>query len=351
MFDAASQTDAPTSGKLGILLVNLGTPDAATPSAVRTYLKEFLSDPRVIDSPRGLWLPILHLFILPFRPPRTAKSYAAIWNNRRDESPLKTITRSQAEKLAAWIRAGGLDSHGHRATAAHIAVAWGMRYGNPSIASAIEALKTYGCTRLLVLPLYPQYAKATWESVSDKVAQTLGESGWGPELWIAPAYYDNPTYLDSVAMSLRGALGRLSFKPDVILMSFHGLPKAQVEKGDPYEEQCLQTARLLRKILGLTAENCPASFQSRFGRGRWLQPYTSSMVKNLARKGVKSLVVIAPGFSADCIETLFELGVENREIFLKNGGENYALVPCLNDSLLGMMVIQDLVARGATGWI
>ena len=338
-------------GKIGILLVNLGTPDAPRFWPVRQFLKEFLSDRRVIGLPRLLWWPILHFVILVLRPSRLAKHYAAIWNKDTNESPLKAITRSQAEKLAAWIRAGGLDPKWHHAAGDRFFIAWAMRYRTPDIARGILRLKEEGCARILVVPLYPQYAAATTASVHDKVFETLKAMHWQPAVRIAPPYYDDATYIDILATSLRAGISRLGFVPDTILVSFHGLPKTEIAKGDPYHDQCLETWRLLREEIGLGEDRCPLNFQSRFGAGAWLQPYTAAKVKSLAGQGTKGLVVIAPGFDADCLETLYELGHENRAIFLENGGANFAVIPCLNDSELGMMLIYDLVARELRGWI
>jgi len=338
-------------GKIGILLVNLGTPDAPRFWPVRQFLKEFLSDPRVIETPRIFWWPILHFFILVLRPRRIAKHYAAIWNKETGDGPLKAITRSQAEKLAAWISAGALDPKGQRTARDKFFIAWAMRYRKPDIAQGIVSLKEHGCTRILVLPLYPQYAAATTASVHDEIFETLKAMRWQPAVRIAPPYFDDRTYIDVLATSLRAGIARLDFVPDTILVSFHGLPKESVAKGDPYYGQCLETWRLLREDLGLGADRCPVSFQSRFGAKEWLQPYTAAMVKSLASQGTKGLVVITPGFSADCLETLYEIDVECREIFLENGGKNFATIPCLNDSELGMMLIHELVARELKGWI
>lgn len=334
------------AGKIGVVLVNLGTPDALGYWPVRRYLKEFLSDPRVVDTPRIIWWPILNLVILSLRPQRSSKNYETVWNRERNESPLKTITRSQAEKLEAWIDGGGFGA-GHD----QIEVEWAMRYGQPSIIGAFEKLKRNGCKRLLIAPLYPQYAGATTASVADKVEQSLAKMHWRPELRSAVPYYNDPVYIDALATSLREGLARLDFTPEIILVSYHGIPKAYVEAGDPYYDQCLETWRLLRERLGLSAERCPVSFQSRFGRAQWLEPYTDATVKELARKGVKSMVVITPGFSSDCLETISEIGVENREFFEENGGEKFALIPCLNDSAEGMRVIEHIVARELKGWI
>jgi protoporphyrin/coproporphyrin ferrochelatase len=349
-FSEKSNKQAPP-GKIGILLVNLGTPDAPRFWPVRRFLKEFLSDPRVIETPRIFWWPILHFIILVLRPRRVAKHYAAIWNKETIDGPLKAITRSQAEKLAAWIGVGALDPKGLHAAREKFFVAWAMRYRKPDIAQGIVALKEHGCARILVLPLYPQYAAATTASVHDKVFDTLKAMRWQPAVRIAPPYFDDRTYIALLANSLRAALSRLDFVPDTILVSFHGLPKEVAAKGDPYYGQCLETWRLLREDLGLGADRCPIGFQSRFGPKEWLQPYTAAMVKSLASQGTKGLVVITPGFSADCLETLYEIAIECRKIFLENGGKNFAAIPCLNDSELGMTLIHELVARELKGWI
>jgi ferrochelatase len=334
------------SGKIGIVLVNLGTPEALGYWPVRRYLKEFLSDRRVVNTPRIIWWPILNFVILSLRPQRSSKNYETVWNQERNESPLKTITRSQAEKLAAWAGGGALG-----AERSQIEVEWAMRYGQPSIIGAFERLKKQGCQRLLVVPLYPQYAGATTASVGDKVEQALRTMRWRPELRSAAPYYNDQVYIEAVAASLRKGLAQLDFVPEIILVSYHGIPKSHVEAGDPYYDQCLETWRLLCERLGLSAELCPVSFQSRFGRAQWLEPYTDETVKGLARKGIRRMVVITPGFSSDCLETIFEIGVENREYFEENGGQNFALISCLNDSAFGMKVIGDIVARELKGWL
>ncbi|MCI0735958.1 MAG: ferrochelatase [Beijerinckiaceae bacterium] len=339
------------AGKIGILLVNLGTPDAPQFWQVRRYLKEFLSDGRVIETPSIFWWPILNFIVLVARPGRVAKQYAAIWNKETGEGPLKAITRSQAEKLADWVSAGGLDPKAKHDARDRFFIAWAMRYRKPGIEEGILTLKEHGCTRLLVLPLYPQYAAATSASVTDKVFETLKAMRWQPAVRFAPPYFDDRTYIDILATSIRAGISRLSFVPDTILVSFHGLPKMAAAKGDPYYDQCLETWRLLCEDLGLSADRCPVSFQSRFGSGEWLEPFTAARIKSLATQGTKGLVVVAPGFSADCLETLYELDVECREIFLENGGKNFAVIPCLNDSELGMILIHELVARELKGWI
>jgi ferrochelatase len=326
---------------IGVLLVNLGTPDAPDAKAVRRYLKQFLTDPRVIEK-RGLfWKLILNGVILPMRSRRKARDYKRIWNNDKNESPFKTITRSQAEKLAGILEPLGK----------HVIVDWAMRYANPSIASRLEALIARGCDRILVMPLYPQYAAATTATVADEVFRYLMGLRRQPALRILPAYYDDPYYIEVLASSLKAELKGLSFKPDVVLLSYHGMPKDCVLKGDPYEAQCVRTTELLRAQLGLDEEKLMMTFQSRFGRARWLTPYTIKTVKALAKKGVKNLVVLTPGFSADCIETLEEIAIENAHVFKRNGGENFAAIPCLNDSEAGMLMIWQLAMRELKGWV
>ena len=326
---------------IGVLLVNLGTPDAPDAAAVRRYLKQFLTDPRVIEK-RGLfWKLILNGVILPIRSRRKARDYKRIWNNEKNESPFKTITRSQAEKLASILQPLGK----------HVIVDWAMRYANPSIASRLEALIARGCDRLLVMPLYPQYAAATTATVADEVFRYLMTLRRQPALRILPAYYDDPYYIEVLASSLKAELKGLPFAPDVILLSYHGMPKDCVLKGDPYEAQCVRTTELLRAQLGLDEEKLMMTFQSRFGRARWLEPYTIATVKALAKKGVKNLVVLTPGFSADCIETLEEIAIENAHVFKRYGGENFTAIPCLNDSEAGMLMIWQLAMRELKGWV
>lgn len=334
--------------RLGVLLVNLGTPAATDYWSMRRYLKEFLSDRRVVETPRLLWWPILNLIILSIRPAQRGKAYQKIWNVAKNEGPLKTITRAQAEALAAWIAAGGLNPEPDAQT---IHVAWAMRYGEPSIADKIAHLIDAGCDRLLVLPLYPQYSAATTATVGDAVFAVLMRRRLQPALRLAPPYYDAPAYIDALVASLRNALAGLAFAPDVILVSFHGIPQAYADKGDPYPRHCEATFRLLTKALGHDPGTLRMSYQSRFGPAPWLKPYTDETVTALARQGVKNLVVITPGFAADCLETLEEIGIENRHLFLENGGENFALVPCLNASAEGMKLIYDLVARELAGWL
>ena len=329
------------SGRVGVLLVNLGTPDATDYWSMRRYLKEFLSDPRVIEENRLKWWLVLNLIILSLRPGRKGRDYDKIWNRELNESPLRTITRAQAEKLSAML--APVDGR--------ITVDWAMRYGNPSIASRLEALQQRGCERILIVPLYPQYAAATTATVADKAFDVLGGMRWQPAVRIAPSWHDDPVYIEALAVSLESELAKLPFRPDVILASFHGMPKDYLDKGDPYYCQCHKTARLLRARLGLSEERFMLTFQSRFGTAEWLQPYTDMTVKALAEKGVKNLAVVMPGFVADCLETLEEIAGENAEIFHHAGGRNFAAIPCLNDTEAGMTVISHVVSRELLGWI
>jgi len=326
--------------RIGVLLVNLGTPDATDYWSMRRYLKEFLSDRRVIEENRLKWWLILNLIILTVRPGRKGKDYQKIWNREKNESFLKTITRSQAEKLGASF-----------ASDPRLLVDWAMRYGNPSIASRLDAMREAGCDRILVVPLYPQYAAATTATVADKVFEALAAMRWQPALRIAPAYYDRPAYIDAIAASLREGLAKLPFKPDRIVASFHGMPEGYLKNGDPYYCQCAATARLLRERLGMDEMQLMLTFQSRFGTAEWLKPYTIDTVAALAKQGVKNIAVITPGFAADCLETLEEIAMENADAFRRAGGENFAAIPCLNDSERGMAVIRDVVTNELQGWL
>jgi ferrochelatase len=331
----------PSITGIGVLIVNLGTPDAPTPAAVRRYLKEFLTDPRVIEKDSIFWKLLLNIFILSLRSRRRARDYEKIWNREKDESPFKTITRSQAEKLSEILEPLGK----------HVIVDWAMRYGNPSIASRLEVLVTWGCERILIMPLYPQYSAATTATVCDEVFRFMLQQRRQPALRILPAYYEDPYYIEVLASSLQAALKSLPFTPDVILASYHGMPKEAVAKGDPYQNQCVRTTELLRTQLGLDEKQLMMSFQSRFGRAQWLEPYTINTVRMLARKGVKNLVVITPGFSSDCLETLEEIRVENARMFKRHGGQNFAAIPCLNDSEAGMLMLWQLAMRELKGWV
>ena len=326
--------------RVGVLLVNLGTPDTADTRGVRVYLKEFLSDPRVIENQGLLWKLILNGIILRTRPRRKAADYRKIWNAEKGELPLKTITRAQSEKLARAI-----------ADHDHVEVDWAMRYGNPSIRAGIEALTARGCDRLLVVPLYPQYSAATSATVCDEAFRVLSLLRAQPTLRVTPPYYDDPHYIEALALSINAHLASLPFKPDLIVASFHGMPKDYVDKGDPYLNQCIATTEALRARLGLDASKLLLTFQSRFGSDEWLQPYTDKTIATLAKDGVRRISVVTPGFAADCLETLEEIAQENAELFRHNGGEEFSAIPCLNDSEAGIDVIRRLVLRELQGWI
>jgi ferrochelatase len=339
-IESARTATGASPERVGVLLVNLGTPDTADTRGVRVYLKEFLSDPRVIENQGLLWKLALNGIILRTRPARKARDYRKIWNTERDESPLKTITRAQSEKLAAAISDHDL-----------VVVDWAMRYGNPSIASRIDALMAQRCGRLLVVPLYPQYSAATSATVCDEVFRVLGKMRAQPTLRLTPPYYDDPDYIEALAVSINAYLASLPFQPEIIVASFHGMPQKYVDKGDPYERQCIATTESLRKRMELDASKLLLTFQSRFGFDEWLKPYTDKTIEKLAKEGVRRIAVVTPGFSADCLETLEEIAQENADIFKHNGGEQFAFIPCLNDSDPGMDVIRQLVLRELQGWI
>jgi ferrochelatase len=329
------------AGKIGVLVVNLGTPDGTSYWPMRRYLKEFLSDKRVIEWPSVLWWPILNGIVLVTRPKKSGAAYEEIWNHELDESPLRTFTRSQAEKLTDLM-----SDHGER-----LVVDWAMRYGNPSIASRLERLQEAGCERILVLPLYPQYSAATTATVNDKVFEALMGMRWQPAVRTVPAYHDDPAYIEALARSMEASIEALDFEPELILASFHGIPQSYFRKGDPYHCHCQKTARLVRERLGWSEDYLRVTFQSRFGPEEWLQPYTDKTVAALAEQGVKRMAIVTPGFSSDCLETLEEIAGEAGEIFEEHGGEQFAFLPSLNDSEDGMAVIETLVRRELSGWI
>ena len=327
-------------GRVGVLLVNLGTPDGTDYASMRRYLKEFLTDSRVIEWPKIAWYPILFGIVLNTRPGKVCKAYETIWNKERNESFLRTYTRSQAERMAASL-----------ADHPDVVVDWAMRYGQPSIASRMEFLQKEGCERILVFPLYPQYAAATTATVNDKAFEALLKMRWQPALRTVPPYHDDPVYIDALAVSIEKHLAHLDWEPERLLASFHGIPKSYFEKGDPYYCQCQKTARLLRHRLGWSEERLIVTFQSRFGPEEWLQPYTDKTVEKLAQEGVKRIAVINPGFVSDCLETLEEIAEQAAESFHHNGGEKFAHIPCLNDSPEGMAVLETVVRRELSGWI
>ncbi|MEG9883162.1 MAG: ferrochelatase [Hyphomicrobiales bacterium] len=327
-------------GRVGVLLVNLGTPEGFSYWPMRRYLKEFLSDRRVIEVPAFLWTIILNLFILPFRPQKSGRAYAKIWNRQRNESPLKTISRAQAEKLSALLD-----------PTCGIRVEWAMRYGLPPIADRLVSLKEEGCERVLLFPLYPQYSASTTASANEKAFDSLKTMRWHPAIRTVPPYYDHPAYIDALCLSLEHHLSSLDWKPEIVLASFHGLPKSNLHKGDPYHCHCQKTARLLREKLGWPQDRLRIAFQSRFGREEWLKPYTDETVEMLARSGVKRLGVITPGFAADCVETLEEIAIAAGELFRRNGGEKFSLIPCLNDSDIGIDMFKTIIEEELRGWL
>ena len=335
---------SPTSpGKPGLLLVNLGSPDSPTASDVRRYLGEFLHDYRVIDTSRWIWCPVLHGIILRVRPKKSAAAYATIWDEPHEfpgtEAPLIRITRAQA--------AGVQERLGENV---HVEIA--MRYGNPSIASGLQALRDRGCTRIAILPLYPQFAGATTASVYDGVAYALEKEMDVPELRFMRHYYDEPRYISALADSINAHLAGLDWTPDKIITSYHGLPQSYVDKGDPYQSECLETTALLRTHMGKTEDELMATFQSRFGPKAWLQPYTDKTLEALPKEGVKKVAVLMPGFSADCLETLEEIAEEAKDSFMEHGGTHFATIPCLNADAAHLDLLADLSReRLLSGWL
>lgn len=327
-------------GKIGVLLVNLGTPDGTDKKSMRRYLKEFLSDRRVIETPRILWWPILNGIILNTRPKKSGALYASIWNNEKNESPLRTFTREQGEKLAASL-----------VDLPEVITDWAMRYGRPSIASKIDVLKSQGCERVLIFPLYPQYSATTTATVNDKTFDALKAMRWQPALRTVPPYFDHPAYINALASSIEQHLEKLDFEPEKVIASYHGIPKSYFDKGDPYYCHCMKTTRLLDERLGWQQGRLIATFQSRFGPEEWLQPYTDKTVEKLARNGVKTLAVFNPGFVSDCLETLEEIAGEVADAFRAHGGEKFSHIPCLNASKDGMKVIETVVRNELQGWV
>ena len=330
----ARPTDHPVvqSGRIGVLLVNLGSPDAPTKAAVRTYLKEFLSDRRVVEIPPLFWQPILRGFVLTTRPRRSAHAYAQIWTE--EGSPLVAITRRQAAGVQTAL---GSD----------IIVDWAMRYGQPSIGDRLAALQAAGCDRILLAPLYPQYSSATTATAFDAAAAALAEMRWQPSLRVLPPYYDDPAYISALQASVISGLAALPFIPETIIASFHSLPARTLDLGDPYYCQCMKTARLLSGRLG---RELKVSFQSRLGRAKWLEPATDATLSGLPKGGVRKVAIIAPGFSADNLETLEELAIRGRESFVAAGGTDFAYLPCLNDSAAGISMLSTLLSRELAGW-
>ena len=318
-------------GKTGILLINLGTPDSTDWWDIRKYLKEFLSDRRVIEVNPILWQIILNLFILTFRPSKTSHAYKKIWRKESNESPLLYFTRNQAQKLK--------DKIGNE----KIIVDFAMRYGNPSIKSKLNLLKDSGCEKIIILPLYPQYAAATTATVCDEVYRSMMKMRWQPSLQVIPHYESEPAYINALTKSVEKKIETINWKPDLIISSYHGIPKKYFDKGDPYHCYCHKTTRLMKEKF--TSIDIQTTFQSRFGPQEWLTPYTDKTLESLPKKGVKNLLVICPGFASDCVETLEEINIQGRESFLKNGGENFDLIPCLNDNSDHINLFENLVKK------
>ena len=323
-------------GDVGVMLVNLGTPDAPNKAAVRRYLGEFLSDRRVVELPRLLWQPVLRGVILNTRPAKSAHAYQQVWTEAG--SPLAAITASQAAGLQA--RLGGAAR-----------VDWAMRYGNPALGIALQRMVDAGCDRVLIAPLYPQYSGATTASAMDAVGAALAAMRWQPAIRTLPPYFDDPLHIAALAADLERQLGALSFVPEVLLLSFHGMPERTLHLGDPYHCQCRKTARLLGAALAHTGLRIETSFQSRFGRARWLEPATDAVLVAEAQRGTKRLAIAAPGFSADCLETREELAIRGREQFVEAGGQDFAALDCLNDGAEGMAMLEALVRRELAGWL
>ena len=326
--------------KTGVMLVNLGTPDGTDYVPMRRYLSEFLSDRRVIEWPRAIWLPILQGIVLSTRPKKSGAAYASIWNREKNESPLRTFTREQGDKLADALR-----DHDH------VVVDWATRYGKPSMEEVTKRLLAQGCERIVMFPLYPQYSATTTATVNDKFFEALMKLRYQPAVRTVPDYHNEPVYIDALANSIEQHLASTGANPDVVIASYHGIPQSYAKKGDPYPQQCHETTRLLRKRLGWDENKLITCFQSRFGPEEWLQPYTDKTVEKLASDGVKSIAVFNPGFVSDCLETLEEIAVEAAHIFKQAGGEHFTHIPCLNASDNGMSVIETMVRRELEGWV
>ena len=318
-------------GKTGILLVNLGTPNSTSWWDIRKYLKEFLSDRRVIEVNPIIWQIILNLFILTFRPSKTAHAYKKIWFNKQNISPLLYYTKSQTKKLKKIL------------SGKKIIIDFAMRYGKPSIKSRLNLLRDKGCEKLIILPLYPQYAAATTATVCDEVYRSLMKMRWQPSLQIIPHYESEKLYIDALVKSIREKVRSINWKPDLIVASYHGIPKSYFDKGDPYQCYCQKTSRLIREKY--SDIELLTTFQSRFGPQEWLKPYTDKTLDELPKKGKKNILVICPGFASDCVETLEEINIQGREDFIKNGGKNFDLIPCLNDRKEHIQLFKSLIER------
>jgi len=353
MLDARPETARPAHApadhpalpkeKIGVLLANLGTPDGTDYWSMRRYLNEFLSDKRVIDYPAWKWQPLLQLVILSKRPFSSGRAYRSIWNTERDEGPLMTITRDQRDKLAARLS----ERHGDE-----VVVDFCMRYGNPSVGERLQELTRQGCRRILYFPLYPHYAGATTATANDQLFRALTALPWQPAVRTVPPYFDDPAYIDALARSVEAGYEAAEARPELLVCSYHGMPKRYLMQGDPYHCQCRKTTRLLRERLGWPDEAITTTFQSQFGPEEWLKPYTVDEVARLAREGgVKRIAVISPAFSADCLETLEEIDGEIREAFLAAGGEAFNYIPCLNDSPAHIDALSDIIERNLAGWL
>jgi len=324
--------------KIGVLIVNLGTPDAPEPAAVKRYLKEFLSDRRVVEIPPLVWQPILRGIILNTRPKKSAHAYSQIWTEQG--SPLAVNTKAVADTMAYELTGDG------------VMVDWAMRYGNPSIASRLAAMKEAGCERILFAPLYPQYSGATTASAHDALFAAVVDMRWQPAIRTVPPYYDDPAYIAALAASARSGLAAMERTPDALLLTFHGMPERTLHLGDPYHCHCVKTARLLAEALKDDfSGSIELSFQSRFGRAKWLEPSTEDTLAALAKRGVKSLAVMAPGFSADCLETLEEIALRGKEIFMSSGGNDFHYLPCINANIDAINMYKKLIKKELAGWI
>ncbi|MVZ96237.1 ferrochelatase [Sphingorhabdus sp. IMCC26285] len=332
MDKPADHPDIPQP-KVGILVVNLGTPDAPTTQAVKRYLKQFLSDRRVVEIPPLIWQPILRGIILNTRPQKSAKAYAKVWTG--DGSPLASFTIAQSKSLGRRMQAVADVRHA-------------MRYGNPSVPDQLAAMKAAGCNKILIAPLYPQYSGATTGTVLDEAYAALTRMRWHPAIRTLPPYHDDPAYITALKMSVEASLAQLDFTPDALVISFHGMPERTLHLGDPYHCHCQKTARLLSEAMG---RELVVSFQSRFGRAKWLEPATDATLMQLARDGRKKVAIFAPGFSVDCLETLEELAIQGHEQFEEAGGTHFAYLPCLNDSDIGMDMLETLIRREVSGWV
>ncbi len=344
MTTSHKPADHPTikPAKVGVLIANLGTPDATDYWSMRRYLSQFLSDRRVIDYPRWKWLPILQLIILSVRPKRSGAAYRSIWNTDRDESPLLTVTRAQSEKITAAMA---------KLYGDNVIVDFCMRYGNPSTESTIKRMKDQGVDRIVFFPLYPQYSAPTTATANDEVFRTLMTMNWQPYIRTVPAYFDQPDYIKALADSVRTAYAKLDKKPDLLLTSYHGVPLRYLTDGDPYHCHCQKTTRLLKQTLGWADAAIKVTFQSKFGPEQWIEPYTVEEVARLAKEGHKNIAVIAPAFSSDCVETLEEINQEIKDSFMAAGGESFTYIPCLNDSNAHIDVLVNVLKNELSGWV